>query len=46
MIQEIQRYYRPSNNYNKKPATFVTGFVAKMGEISNLIINDMKILSH
>jgi hypothetical protein len=31
MIQETQRYYRPSNNYNKKPATFVTDLVARMG---------------
>jgi hypothetical protein len=30
----------------KKPATFVTGFVARMGKISNLIINDMKTLSY
>ena len=31
MIRETQQYYRPSNNYKKKPAIFMTGSVARMG---------------
>jgi hypothetical protein len=30
----------------KKPATYVTGFVARMREISNSIIDDMKMLTY